>query len=544
MLAMPLDIASAEQLASMALAVVGPGSTEERIRTVDAALNGPGGEVWRNQIAEWIGTFVPVENMVPQEGPWRHIVRDAIRFVFARLSVPRLAAKIIEQLELPPATPPEQRMLRLISRMPALQKLGQVLARNPRLAPAARDALTELENGISDVTPRQIRDEVERQLGPLLNEYQVRIDSKKLSEASVSAVIGFTYRIQGRERERGVFKVLKGHIPACFAEDMSLLQDLAAYTATRGGVYDFAVKEISDSLSEVRLLLEHELDYVREQNTLLDAWRCYRSSIGIRVPRLIRPLCTTSITAMSAETGVKVTDALRWSPTRRTRVAEQLIEAIIAVPLFSREEDVVFHGDPHAGNLLYDEPNRELVLLDWALADRLSLEARRQLVLLAVMTILRNPEGVARAIQLLALSPRTGRRKMSAVIETATRRYFRELPAGHAPGAIDAMMLLDLLALQGVRFPPALFLFRKVVFTLDGVLHDVAGPGVRLDQIIAREFLTRWASSFGLFHAPLEMNDLLSLPWNALLYPARSWLGNRLARRSEPVDRRQSVTKE
>lgn len=542
MLGMPLDTVSAEQVAAMALAVVGPGSTEERIRTVEEALNGPGGEVWRNQIAEWIGTFVPVENMVPREGPWRQVVRDAIRFVFAHLSVPRLAAKIVEQLELPPRTPPEKRMLRLISRMPALQKLGQVLARNPRLAPAAREALTELENGISDVTPRQVRTEVERQLGPLLHRFQVRMDTRMLSEASVSAVIGFTYRLPGRERERGVFKVLKGHIPACFAEDMSLLQDLAAYTATRGGVYDFAVREISDSLAEVRLLLEHELDYVREQATLLDAWRCYRSSIGIRVPRLIRPLCTTSVTAMSAESGVKVTDALRWSRTRRVRVAEQVIEAILAVPLFSREEDVVFHGDPHAGNLLYDEPNRELVLLDWALADRLSLQSRRQLVLLAVMMILRSPQGVARAIQSLAQPPRTGRRKMNAAIERATRRYFRRLPPGHAPGALDAMMLLDLLALEGVRFPPSLFLFRKVVFTLDGVLHDVAGPGMRLDQIIAREFLTRWAASFGLFHAPLAMNDFLSLPWNALLYPARAWVGNRLAARTGPAPRRKPAS--
>jgi predicted unusual protein kinase regulating ubiquinone biosynthesis (AarF/ABC1/UbiB family) len=41
----------------------------------------------------------------------------------------------------------------------------------------------------------------------------------------------------------------------------------------------------------------------------------------------------------------------------------------VAVPFFSREEDSTFHADPHAGNLLYDETNRELVILDWALAE-------------------------------------------------------------------------------------------------------------------------------------------------------------------------------
>ncbi len=55
------------------------------------------------------------------------------------------------------------------------------------------------------------------------------------------------------------------------------------------------------------------------------------------------------------------------------------------------------------------------------------------------------------------------------------------------------------------HFPPALFLFRKSVLTLDGVLYDVAGPDVRIDEVIAREFLTRCAASFGVFlYAPLQ----------------------------------------
>ena len=67
------------------------------------------------------------------------------------------------------------------------------------------------------------------------------------------------------------------------------------------------------------------------------------------------------------------------------------------------------------------------------------------------------------------------------------------------------MRLLDRIALEGVHFPPSLFLFRKIVLTLDGVLYDVAGPGVRIDEVIAREFLTRCAASLGLFHAPLAV---------------------------------------
>jgi ubiquinone biosynthesis protein len=52
-----------------------------------------------------------------------------------------------------------------------------------------------------------------------------------------------------------------------------------------------------------------------------------------------------------------------------------LIEALIAVPLSARGERSIFHADPHAGNLLYDEPTGELVLLDWALTESLTRDA-------------------------------------------------------------------------------------------------------------------------------------------------------------------------
>ena len=202
----------------------------------------------------------------------------------------------------------------------------------------------------------------------------------------------------GAERRHGVFKVLKPYVPGCFTEDMRLLQQLGSYLTAEERGYGFAARDVDEMLGEVRLLLEHELDFRREQKTLAEAHRTYRGTLGVRVPAVIDVLCTPQITAMSEEAGVKVTEAFPRSPIRRTRIAEQLITALIAVPLFSNRDPSVFHADPHAGNLLYDEPNRELVLLDWALAERLSLESRRNLVMLVVMMILQNPAGVLDAI--------------------------------------------------------------------------------------------------------------------------------------------------
>ena len=457
-----------------------------------------------DQVGNWISRIVPVESLVPEESArWRPLVRDAIQFVFSHLPKERLTAKVAEQFELPVDTPPEVRLIRLIAKMPALQKFGQVLARNRRISPALRNELAKLENGMSDVQPEEIRAIIEAQLGPKLARYAVEIDPAIACEASVSAVIRFTWKNPGRERERGVFKVIKPFVPLYFGEDMTLLQQLGDYLAGTDRGYGFALHDVKEMLAEVRLLLEHELDFPREQATLAEAYRAYRSSFGIRVPRPIRPLCTAGITAMSAEDGVKVTDACRRFPIRRQHIAEQLIEALIAIPLFSREPVAIFHADPHAGNLLYDEPNRELIVLDWALAERLGLKERRQLVLLTLMMMVRNRAGVVQAIHALS------RRAPAQLIERCVEHFFDEFPPDRALGALDAMRLLDRIALEGASFPAALFMFRKILFTLDGVLRDVAGEDVRIDTIMAREYLTRWLSSFGLFHAPMAIMDFV-----------------------------------
>ena len=210
-------------------------TTAERIVAIEAALSGEGGKVWRDELAKWTVRMVPVELLVPEVyAQWRPLVRDSMMFVVSRLSPSRLAPKIVEQMEVAADTPPEDRLLRFIAKVPGLQKIGQVLARNRNLDPKMRRALTELENGISDVSIREIRAIILQELGPQIETYAVKMDSAILSEASVSAVVGFTWRNpDSRRRERGVFKVLKPHIPGCYAEDMKILQQLAEFLARK-----------------------------------------------------------------------------------------------------------------------------------------------------------------------------------------------------------------------------------------------------------------------------------------------------------------------
>ena len=166
-----------------------------QVKAIETALRSPMGPNLREQVGKWIvERYVPVESLVPDEyEQWRAPVRDAMLFVVSQLSEGRLAPKILEQLELPAETTPEERLLRLISKVPGLQKLGQVLARNRHLRPSMRKALSELENGIHDVDATEIHQIIIQQLGTKLSRYDVSVERELLSEASVSAVVRFTW---------------------------------------------------------------------------------------------------------------------------------------------------------------------------------------------------------------------------------------------------------------------------------------------------------------------------------------------------------------
>jgi len=504
------------------------GSRAERISTIEAGLRSLAGQSLRDAMAEWIvDEIVPVKRLVPEAYEnWRAPVREAMIFVVAHLSPARLAPKVLEQLELPKRTSAEARLLRLIAKVPGLQKLGQVIARNQHLRPALRDALARLENGIRDVKAEEIREIIQRDLGERVKTYDVRVERKILSEASVSAVLRFTWRDpESGRRERGVFKVLKPHIPEYFAEDMDYLQGLAHHFADRHHTYGFPSHLIPDTFKKVRRLLRHEVNFRREQKTLLEAGDLYRNLRGVRVPRLIRPLCSSRITALTEERGIKVTNAAaRLAVSQRRRVAEQLVEALVAFPLLSSREDVIFHGDPHAGNLLYDRKTGELTIIDWALRERLSREQRRHLAVLFAMVGLRDAVGTRNEVFALTQQKIRSSSARGRAIGDTVRHFLDELPATSWPSMVDVMRLLERLAMIGVRFPASLIMLSKVMFTLDGILGDIAGADNEMGAAIVRHMVKHWITDRKAFRSPLAVKDWVTLQCSSLLYTPRLWM--------------------
>ena len=281
--------------------LTGSATTNEKVKAVQTALESTDGKLWRVKLGNWAARMVPVELLVPEvHHEWRPLVREAILFVVSKLSASRLAPKIVEQMELGPEITAEVRLLRFIAKVPGLQKIGQVLARNRHLHPRLRRALIKLENGISDVSTEEIYSIITEKLQSRIDAHAIKVELHILSEASVSAVVAFTWKNPAtRRRERGVFKVLKPHIPYCYAEDMRILGQLARHLVRKHRTAGMSMSRLAETLTEIRRLLEREVDFPREQATLANELKEYRSLRGVRIPRVIPQLSTATITALT-----------------------------------------------------------------------------------------------------------------------------------------------------------------------------------------------------------------------------------------------------
>jgi ubiquinone biosynthesis protein len=501
----------------------------ERVAAIESVLNSPDGASVRIAMAHWISEhIVPASKLVPSAHVrWIPVVRDAMLYVVSHLSSNRLAPKLLEQLELPLRTHPETRLLRLISKVPGLQKLGQVLAHNRHLNPPLRNALIGLENGIRDVRANEIAELIRNRLGSRITDFGVRYRAVIMSEASVSAIVRFTWmNPDSGRRERGVFKVLKPYIPLFFAEDMEMLQGLAEYFGSKLNDYGLSGDVLSDTFTKVRRLLEHEVDLPGEQKTLRSAYTMYQSMPAVRVPRVITPLCTADITAMSEEQGTKITLATRrMSPWKRARLSERLVEALVALPLFSAESESLFHADPHAGNLFYDSATGQIVIFDWALTERLSREQRRHLALLFGFVGLRDRVAVAQEIEALRHNSRTQVSKPSRQLRDQVCEFLDALPLARLPSAVDAMRLLERLAMNGMKFPAPLIMLSKVMLTLDGILSDLGASENCMGMGIARHLVRQSLVHRKLIASPIKARDWVAFQCSALLYVGRLWIG-------------------
>jgi predicted unusual protein kinase regulating ubiquinone biosynthesis (AarF/ABC1/UbiB family) len=163
-----------------------------------------------------------------------------------------------------------------------------------------------------------------------------------------------------------------------------------------------------------------------------------------------------------------------------------------------------------------------VVILDWALTDCLTRAQRRHVTMLVLMLMLHDADGVCAAVEQLRQHGPKNDREQARLIRELVERRLEGVPLGDAPGALEAMRLLDGIALAGARLPASLLMFRKAAFTLEGVLEDVAGAHVKMDAVMAQYALSHWMATAAALVWLLTPADWLALEWSVVTLPLRA----------------------
>ena len=462
---------------------------------------------------------------------YQPLLADALHFFLERLSSSRLEAIFSEQMQLPPSTSAPRRIVALFSRIPALHKLGQVLARDRRLSKRFRHRLQQLES----LVPTSSSTPIEHLLGcqfPKLEKAGIRLDSKALAEGSVAVILPFVWQ-DARKIQEGVFKVLKPDVEAQLEEDLAILVKFAGFLDERCSQYHLPKLEYQDTFETIKELLLHEVRFENEQKNLIEATRLYSGNNNVVVPAVL-PFCSARVTAMERLRGWHLPSGRRLPNTFAPEPwASLTLEALVATPIFSSQVAPVFHGDPHAGNLLL-MPNGRLGLLDWSLTGRLPRRERAAIIQLMLAALTLDPARMKLALRTLAKNKPHLSSTSHLMISS-----LREVRWGSLPG-IDWLtrLLDDLVWSAGVRFSDNLMLFRKSLLTLEGVVADLArsGPGTArttMNATVTASFLNHWLGELPChFFIPfrarsptthLSTEDLLSVALSGAATSTRWW---------------------
>jgi len=469
-----------------------------------------------------------IASLVPDEyAAYRPLVGEAMSFFVSELPAHRIARMLDDQKSLPASAGPAQRLVAVMHHCPTLHKLGQVVARDRRLAPELRRRLQRLESLEPRTPVGAVRRIIDTELGDSHKD-TIRNIGEPLAEASVAVVVAFEWsEARSRRNQRGVFKVLKPGIEMQLHEELEAWSRTGAFLDGRSHAIGFPAVEFQDTIDTVRELLVHEVQLEREQANLQAAAESYRAVNRVRVPALL-PFSTPRMTAMERLDGPKVTEAADLSRAGRRLLADTIVDALIARPLWSPGKASIFHADPHAGNLRVTDRG-DLVLLDWSLAGRLGKQDREQMTELVVAAMTFDAVRAARSIEALA-TVSVNESGLRAVVDSALRR----LHGAWIPGLNWLVSLLDdAVTVAGARFSADLLLFRKALHVLGGVVEDVSADA-SADDCLRAAFAARLAGEWPTrtlappfsrdFSTHLSNADLLTLMWAGPAAMARAWM--------------------
>ena len=444
------------------------------------------------------------------------VVHDALLAFLDGLSEDRLVERAIPMLRQRKDATRGDQILLLASRIPTLQKLGQIVARLEGIPPDIQRALQSLENEISTTPRDELVEYIVSDVGQeTIDKYQVRFAGKVLAEASVGAVIRATFvdPSSGEEKEI-VCKIVKPYAQTGLPEELEIIDAIIGLYDRNEDFYNIGDLPLRDMFEDIRAALAEEIRVTEEQAHFRTAFEYYRGQKGVTIPRVYE-FSTQNATFMDFLNVEKITGAFPGDSKRRAKLGRHLLDVMSYRTLWAKPDTAIFHGDPHAGNVMHvvNHPKNpyQLALLDWGLLGTLPKQQRQQLVQLALSMSQRRAKGLRRNVGSLI---RGGMPQDPQKVERIYKLLddVLEETAGRKLNTFEAFQaILEKLVMAGYPVDSRMSLYIKSQVTLAGIFREL-DPSLNQDKYLKKR---------------VSRQVLKELPKRLLLLPAWHYRGYR-----------------
>ena len=346
---------------------------------------------------------------------------------------------------------------------PTYIKFGQILSmRKDIFAPEWIEALETLQDDAPSLPFPVVREQVETGLDGRVEELFASFEQEPLATASIAQ----THRARTWEGEEVVVKVQRPGIEKVVRSDLDLLH-LAAQVL-EASIDEMQLFGVVSIVEEFERGLLQELDFHQELSNLLEFQRNLDPARKVTVPRPHPELSSRTVLTMQFFDGRPIRKLIPRSPE-----AQAVVNEILHASFKQVFVDGAFHGDPHAGNLLYGSDGR-VCMIDLGMIGRVSEAQRDDMVTLVVATIANDMTTVARV--LLKMGTPTQRVNLNAFKADLLRIREQHLAVANLGEYDSAGFIAELARAAGrhrIRVASDMAILAKAAATLEDIIRTL-----------------------------------------------------------------------
>ncbi|WP_353485138.1 AarF/UbiB family protein [Haliscomenobacter sp.] len=269
-------------------------------------------------------------------------------------------------------------------------KIGQMLSILSNFLPETfQKPLEELQDKIPARPYAEVRERIIQELGKAPEELFTRFDQEPLAAAS----IGQAHRAQLKDGTEVVVKVQHMGIESTARIDLEIIRRLIQVSA-----WFYSVKGMDYVYTQVKLMIEEELDFVKEAAAMVKIRVNLQAEPGLSIPEIHPQYSATRVMTTTWYDGVKISNLEQidaWGLDRRA-LASTLLRSYSKMVL----KDGFYHADPHPGNILV-QSNGTVVLLDFGATGQLSPALREGIPKMIESAVKNDTQGIIEAVRLM-----------------------------------------------------------------------------------------------------------------------------------------------